>query len=56
MAFRYFLNPVAAPETELSSMLLVVLGVFFLIMAVVSVATFAAKSKKDKDESEREEE
>ena len=43
----YFLNPVAAPETDFVSAGLVFLGVVFLIAAIVSVIFFALKQAND---------
>ncbi len=46
----YFLNPIASPVTDGASMLLIVLGVMFLIVAIVSVIDFALKSAHKKYE------
>ena len=46
----YFLNPIASPVTDGASMLLIVLGVLFLIVAIVSVIDFALKSAHKKYE------
>ena len=46
----YFLNPIASPVTDGASVLLIVLGVMFLIVAIVSVIDFALKSAHKKYE------
>ena len=46
----YFLNPVAATETDFVSAGLVFLGVVFLIAAIVSVIFFALKQANDRYE------
>ncbi len=54
----YFLNPIASPETDMASGALVILGVVFLIAAIVSVINFAVRSadKPHKDETDNEDE
>ena len=47
---HYFLNPIASPAADGASMLLIVLGVMFLIVAIVSVIDFALKSAHKKYE------
>lgn len=51
---QYFLNPVAAPETDYVSAGLMFVGVVFLIASIVSVIFFALKQANSRYEKSTE--